>query len=87
MMATQTARIVDIWGNPDEVISIEPLTRQDVDRAWDESTQAADLYWIATMREMPRDVIEQRREEMMTAARHAEKVQEMYFEQVEAGVA
>jgi hypothetical protein len=32
-------------------------------------------------------VIEQRREEMMTAARHAEKVQEMYFEQVEAGVA
>ena len=82
-MTQQAQELLATWGNPDEVIAIEPLTAFDVEQAWDESLIATDLYEIACMRQMPRRVIEQRREEMQSAARHAQDVQNLYYEQYE----
>ena len=62
----------------------QPLTLADVEDAWDNSIIAADLYEIACMRQMPREVIEARREEMCQAADLAEKIQNLYWEQAVA---
>ena len=61
-------------------------TRQDVDRAWQEQIIATDLYEIACMERQPRHVIEQKREDMDTATKHALEVQEMYNEQYDRRV-
>ena len=59
----------------------EIVTRQDVDRAWQEQIIATDLYEIACMERQPRHVIEEKREDMDTATKHALEVHEMYNEQ------
>lgn len=81
-MTAQAHKLNQIWGQG-ECIAIERLQPSDVEQAWDESMIAADLYEIACMRQMPRHVIEQRREEMQSAARHAQDVQNLYYEQYE----
>lgn len=83
MMTQQAHEMSTTWGT-DEKISIEQLTIHDVERAWDEATQAADQYEIACMRQLDADTIQQRREEMLSAAAHAENVQELYSQQYEA---
>jgi hypothetical protein len=70
---------IDSWGTG-EVITIHDITLDDVNDAYNEATIAADLYEIAMDRDMPRHVIEARREEMCRAADHAEKLQSIYFE-------
>ena len=82
-MTAQAHELNQIWGQGN-CITIEPLVPSDVEQAWNESIIAADLYEIACMRQMPRHVIEQRREEMQSAACHAEDIQRLYFEQVVA---
>ena len=59
----------------------EIVTRQDVDRAWQEQIIATDLYEIACMERQPRHVIEQRREDMVQATKRAQDLQAMYNEQ------
>ena len=59
------------------------ITRSDVARAWQEAIIAADLYEIASTRNYPRHVVEQRREEMCDTGNAAAKLEELYYEQLE----
>ena len=62
---------------------LKPLTLSDVEKAWNESIIAADLYEIAFRRQMPRQVIEARREEMCQAADLADALWRLYWEKGE----
>ena len=59
------------------------ITPADVQRAWQEAVIAADLYEIASKRNYPRHVIEERREEMCSASNAAANLQCLYYEQQE----
>ena len=59
------------------------ITPADVQRAWQEAVIAADLYEIASKRNFPRHVIEERREEMCSASNAAANLQCLYYEQQE----
>ena len=59
------------------------ITPADVERVWQEAIIAADLYEIASKRNFPRHVIEERREEMCSASNAAANLQCLYYEQQE----
>ena len=65
----------------------EIVTRQDVDRVYQDMVIAADLVEIAIEERMPRRVIEKRTEDMYRAVRNWERVSEMLLEQAEMAVA
>jgi hypothetical protein len=65
----------------ENMMTAQVLTRQDVDRAWQEQIIATDMFEIAVMRDYPRERIDELREEMAAASSHARAVQEMYAEQ------
>ena len=74
--------LVTTWGTG-ECISIELLSQSDVEQAWDEQLEACDRFEIAWMTGQSEDTIERCREEMQSATRHAEDVQELYNQQYE----
>ena len=78
-MTTQVQYRIDQRGTAEP----QPITLSQVEAAWDESIIAADLYEVACMRQMPRHVIEARREEMCQATDLADKLWRLYWEQGE----
>ena len=86
-MTQQAHDLVATWGNPDDVITIEPVSADDVERAHQDMIIAADLVEVALYERMPRHVIEQRQQDMYSAVRRWEKLSDLRQEQAEMAVA